>query len=231
MRNFITALIFAALVSAPAFAQEQPEDSIKVEPGRSAEEYFNIGNWYSQRDQHFKAIAYYKAATALKADFAEAWNNLGTSFSSVDRYSEAIQAYRRAIELGIEENFAYLNLGNAQVKAGLLRDAADSFRIFVDLDPYDPDGYTNLGITLFRLKDYSQAADAFEKLLLINKDDGYFTFQAARSYALAERYDKALVKVRAALALDPNVRQVLMTDPDFRGFRRSPQFRELDTEK
>jgi tetratricopeptide (TPR) repeat protein len=231
MRVLMAAAVLAALGAAQISAQEKPEDSIKVEPGLSAEEYFNIGNWYSEREQHFKAVAYYKEATAVKADFAEAWNNLGTSFSAVARYSEAVQAYRKAIELGIKEHFVYLNLGNAQVNAGLLRDAVASYRVFIELEPYDAGGYTNLGITLFRLKEYSEAADAFEKLLLINKDDSYFTFQAARCYALAGKYDEALIKVRAALALDPGVRQVLLTDPDFRGFRRSPQFRELDTEK
>lgn len=227
MRRSLSAVVIMLLLAQPCISQEKPEDNFKVEPGRTAEDYYNIGNWYFEREQHYKAIAYYKAAIAQNQSFAEAWNNLGAAYSEVERFDESVEAYRKAVELASTENFVYLNLGNALTKTGKLRDAALAYRTFIQLEPYDPDGYKNLGITLFRLKDYEQAADAFEKLLLIEKDDSYFTFQTARCYAILGRYDKTLEKIQAALILDPDIGSILEDDPDFRGFRRSEQYRQL----
>ncbi len=218
------ALFLAAI---PPLAQEEDGEQFQVELGRSAEEYFNIGNWYSERDQHFRAIAYYRAAVERREDFAEAWINLGVSLRAIDRYQEAIDAYRTAIDLDCEENFVYLNLGNALVAAGRLREAVLQFRTFVNLEPYDPDGYANLGLTLLRLSDHAEAAAAFERLLILRQDDVYFLYQAARCYALLSRYEEATEKLRRALRLDPNLRAFFLNDDDFRGFRRSSQYRQL----
>ena len=225
--SFAIALAVLLLGIAVVPAQDKPSDEFKVEPGRTAEEYYNIGNWYAERDQHFRAIAYYKAATAKNAKLAIAWVNMGTSYRAVGQPSDAIDAYKAAIDAGFEENFVYLNLGNAYVDADELRQAVIAFRTFIALEPYDPDGYANLGITLYRLADYAQAAEAFEKLLLLEKDNAYFIFQAARCYALLEQHDKTLDKVKAALAIDPNIRYALLQDEDFRKFRRSQQYRTL----
>lgn len=219
------ALLLAGLAAAPA--QDKPAEEFKVEPGRTAEEYYNIGNWYAERDQHFRAIAYYKAAIAKDADLTIALVNMGASYRAVGKPADAVEAYKSAIDAGFEENFVYLNLGNAYIDADELRQAVIAFRTFIALEPYDPDGYANLGITLYRLGDYAQAAEAFEKLILLEKDNAYFLFQAARCYALLEQHDKTLEKVKAALAIDPNIRYALLQDEDFRKFRRSQQYRTL----
>jgi tetratricopeptide (TPR) repeat protein len=233
MPRTLALAVFFICLAAPALspAQEKPEDDFAVEPGRSAEEYYNIGNWYAQRDQHFRAIAYFRAAIGLREDFVEAWINMGASLSAAERFEEAVDAYQRAIEIGAEENFIYLNLGNAYAGAGELRQAVIAFRTFTSLEPYDPDGYSNLGITLFRLEDYAAAVEEFEKYLLLEKENAFFAFQAARCYALLGRHEEALEKIRIALTIDPNVRQALMADDDFRGFRRSQFYRQLQEEQ
>ena len=224
--------IITLLAAAPPLltAQDKPEDQFRVEPGRTAAEYYNIGNWYAERDQHFRAVAYYKASVAADPAFASAWVNMGASYRAAGRHDDAVSAYRSALDAGFDENFIYLNLGNALLSAARLREAASAFRTFTTLEPYDPDGYANLGIALFQLEEYAQAAEVFEKFLLLDEENAYFHFQAARCYVLLKRFDDALPPLRKALELDPNVRYALLQDDDFKAFRRSPQYRQLLTE-
>ena len=230
-RLTIFSIALIILLNSVVDAQEQtktkPEDAIKVELGRSAEEYFNIGNWYSDREQHFKAIAYYKAALNKNPEYTVALINMGTSFKAVERYEEAIESYRKAIDLGTKENFVFLNLGNALLEAGKLREATIAFRTFIELEPYDPAGYSRLGYSLYTLKDYAEAASTFEKLTVLEKDNEYFPYQAARCYALLKKYDESLRFAKIALSLEPNIRFVILEEEDFLQFRRSEQFKEL----
>lgn len=227
-RTLATLSLFLLCVSV-ASAQDYPlpEDQVQVELGRSAEQYFNLGNWYAERDQHVKAVAYYKAALKKKPDYTETLINMGSSLRALKRFDEAIAAYNKALELGTDVDFVYLNLGNAYLSAGRLREAALAFRTYTQLQEYDPAGYARLAFTLYRLKEYSQAAETFERLVILGEDVSYNLYQAARCYAMMRDYDKTLEKIRAALKADPNIRFVLMDEPDFHDFRRSSQFREL----
>ena len=45
--TFALAIVLTTFFAVFAAAQEKPEDQFKIEPGRSAEDYYNIGNWYS----------------------------------------------------------------------------------------------------------------------------------------------------------------------------------------
>lgn len=227
MKKAIYSLLLSAVLISSAIAQDQKPEQFTVEPGRSADEYYNIGNWYSERDQHHKAIAYYQASLSKRSDFVPALINLGSSLRAVGRYDEAVKAYRTAITAGCKENFVYLNLGNAYVSAGKLKEAVTAFKAYIEKAPYESDGYANLGITLYRLKDYAGAVESFEKLLLLKENDSYFLFQTARCYALLKKFDLAMERARSALKIDPNVKYALMQEDDFKEFRRSPQFRTL----
>ena len=226
----LTTIILLAAAPCHTRAQEKPEEQFRVEPGRTAAEYYNIGNWYAERDQHYRAIAYYKASVAADSRFAQAWVNMGASYRATGRHDAAVAAYRAAIDAGFDENFIYLNLGNAYLSAARRREAVSAFRTFTSLEPYDPDGYANLGIALFQLQEYTQAAEVFEKFLILDEENAYFHFQTARCYVLLKRFDDAAAKVRTALQLDPNVRYALLQDDDFKAFRRSAQYRQLLTE-
>ena len=229
--TFSILAVILVVVSATIVAQEsipkKPEDSILVEFGRSAEEYYNLGNWYAERDQHVKALAYFKAALKKRPNYTEVLINMGTSYRALGRYQEAIESYRSAIDIGTDENFVHFNLGNALVSANRLREASLAFRTYIELDAYDPAGYSRLGYVLYRLGDFAEAAETFEKVLILEENDGYFLYQAARCYALMGNYDKAYEKALAALKADPNIRFVIVREEDFRDFRRSAQFQKL----
>ena len=223
LATFIAAIF---LISHSAMAQDRPEDRVKVEIGRSAEQYYNIGNWYSNRQQHYKAIAYYKAAIKKDNRYDKAMINLAASYRAVQRYDEAVAALEKAISLKTNIKDVYLNLGNTYIAAGRLREATIALRTYTELQQYDPAGYYRLAFALYSLKEYEEAAATFEKLILIDKTAHNY-YQTARCYAKLKNYDKTLEKSLLALQADPVIRFVIMEEADFKDFRSSAQFRSL----
>lgn len=229
LHKFLTLSMFIAaiLIFSPfSPAQDKPEDQVQVEIGRSAEQYYNIGNWYSNRQQHYKAIAYYKAAIKKDIRFDKAYINLASSYRAVKRYDEAITALENAIKLKTAEKNVYFNLGNTFIEAGRLREAAIALRTFTEMQQYEPAGYYRLAFALYSLREYKEAAEVFEKLLMIDKSAHNY-YQTARCYARLQDYDKTLEKSLLALKADPVIRFVIMEEGDFKEFRSTPQFRTL----
>ncbi len=109
MKNILLSLIALVIASSMIIAQEtstdNPEDKVTVELGRTADQYYNVGNWYAERQQHVKAVAYFKAALNKKSDFTGALINLGSSLKELKRFDEAIDSYQKAIDHKTKENF------------------------------------------------------------------------------------------------------------------------------
>ena len=81
------------------------------------------------------SLGYFKRATELIPDNAEAWINLALAYDSQRSYPEALEAFKRGIELAPSTPLGYYNLGLTLGKIGQLSDAADCFRQALDLKP------------------------------------------------------------------------------------------------
>lgn len=57
----------------------------------------NIGNHYSIRAEHEKAIKYFRRATHLDRTYLAAWTLLGHEYVEMKNSHAAIEAYRRAV--------------------------------------------------------------------------------------------------------------------------------------
>lgn len=56
-----------------------------------------IGNYYSIRAEHEKAICYYERALKLNPNYLLAWTLMGQKFMELEKANAAIQCYRNAI--------------------------------------------------------------------------------------------------------------------------------------
>ena len=228
-KRILITLTFLLIFSITIIAQSQKEqeDSFKVESGKTAEQYYRIGNWYSERDQHAKAVAYYKAAIAKDSSYGEAFVNMGISLKQIGKFEESISAYNRAIELNKVENFVHLNLGLVHRAAGNHVAALASFNNYISLEPYETAGYANAGFACYELKDFNQAALNFEKLLVLEPENKGILLQLARSHALMESYQKTADILIKALKLDKNLKYLILEGPEFLQFRKTQEFRQV----
>lgn len=58
---------------------------------------FLLGNFYSSRGDHPKAIQYFKRSLQLNRDYLPAWTLMGHEFVEMNNSHAAIEAYRRAV--------------------------------------------------------------------------------------------------------------------------------------
>ncbi|XP_044751936.1 cell division cycle protein 23 homolog [Coccinella septempunctata] len=70
-----------------------------------------IGNYYSLRSDHPKAVLYFKRALKLNPRFLSAWTLMGHEFMEMKNTNAAIQSYRRALEINSKDYRAWYGLG------------------------------------------------------------------------------------------------------------------------
>jgi tetratricopeptide (TPR) repeat protein len=70
-----------------------------------------------------EAIARYREAIAIDADFADAWQGLALALNDVQRHAEAIEAGKRLCELTPDDVLAHTTLSRIYQAAGMVPEA------------------------------------------------------------------------------------------------------------
>ncbi|XP_043222468.1 cell division cycle protein 23 homolog isoform X1 [Amphibalanus amphitrite] len=70
-----------------------------------------IGNYYSLKNHHEKAILYFQRALRLNANYLSAWTLLGHEYLELKNTNAAIQCYRQAIDVNRLDYRAWYGLG------------------------------------------------------------------------------------------------------------------------
>jgi anaphase-promoting complex subunit 8 len=70
-----------------------------------------IGNYYSLKAQHEKAVLYFKRALRLNRKYLSAWTLMGHEYVEMKNTPAAIDAYRRAVDINPRDYRAWYGLG------------------------------------------------------------------------------------------------------------------------
>ena len=70
-----------------------------------------IGNYYSLKQQHEKAVTYFLRALRLNRDYLSAWTLLGHEYTEMKNPKAAIEAYRCAVDINPKDYRAWYGLG------------------------------------------------------------------------------------------------------------------------
>ncbi len=108
----------------------------------------NLGRALEREGRLEEAIAHYRQATQLKADFVQAYNSLGAALARQKKMEEAIEAYREALRLDPNSQDVHNNLGAAYGQMGRLEEAIKEFEEALRLQPDNPSAHYNLGVAL-----------------------------------------------------------------------------------
>ena len=69
------------------------------------------------------AIAKYKEALAVDAQFADAWEGLSMALADQERWAEAIEAAKMVVELNPDEQLGYTNVSRIYQRSGNVPEA------------------------------------------------------------------------------------------------------------
>ncbi|ORY28646.1 cell division control protein 23 [Naematelia encephala] len=96
-----------------------------------------IGNYYSSRNDHIKAITYFKRALLLNREYLPAWTLMGHEFVETKNSHAAIEAYRKAIDVNAKDYRAWYGLGQAYELLDMPMYAIEYYNQATSLRPYD----------------------------------------------------------------------------------------------
>jgi tetratricopeptide (TPR) repeat protein len=164
----------------------------------------NLGNALAGRGRADEAIAQYRQALAIKADYAEAQNNLGLALAGRGEVDAAVACYQAALRIKPGYASACYNLGNVLAGRGAIDAAIAYYRKAVRIKPDFALAHNNLGAALAGRGEAGEAIVHYRTALEIEPD--YPEAHNNLGAALAGRgaIEAAIAQYRQALAIRPD---------------------------
>lgn len=150
-----------------------------------------VGNLYSLRKQHVKAVPYFDRALRLNPNYFIAWTLMGHEYLEMRNTKAAVQAYRRAIEVNPRDHRAWFGLGQAY---GLLKMPAYClyyYRLAEGLNPIDPRMTIALGEAYEKLDKQQEAKKCFWRARSLGDFEGLAVFRLACVYQRLGEHEQA----------------------------------------
>lgn len=104
-----------------------------------------IGNYYSFRGQHDKAVMYFQRALKLDPNCLAAWTLMGHEFVELKNPPAAIEAYRKAVAINPSDYRAWYGLGQTYELVNMPYYALYYYSKAVLLRPEDPRMWNAMG--------------------------------------------------------------------------------------
>ncbi|GHJ85747.1 hypothetical protein NliqN6_2149 [Naganishia liquefaciens] len=125
-----------------------------------------IGNYFSSRDEHVKAIQYFKRSLQLNRDYLPAWTLMGHEFVELKNSHAAIEAYRRAVDVNPKDYRAWYGLGQVYELLDMHYYAIQYYNRATALRPYDCRMWEALATVYEHLERDSDAIECHNRALL-----------------------------------------------------------------
>jgi serine/threonine-protein kinase len=180
--------------------------------------YNALGLFYDRQRRYSEAVTQIQKAIELTPDNAQAYSNLAAVYLDTDddKYvSNAEDALKKSISLS-PSYWAYANLGVLYYGERRYAEAADMAEKALQLNGDDYRVWENLGAAYEWLGQMDKAAAAYDRELEIlekttepQSQDSQAQSSLGNLYARKHLRDKAMPRIRAAMALAPTDPQVL----------------------
>ena len=122
-----------------------------------------VGNYYSLKAYHEKAVLYFRRALKLDPEYLSAWTLMGHEYVEMKNTPAAIEAYRHAVDINPRDYRAWYGLGQTYEILQMNYYALHYYRKASTLRPYDSRMWTALGNCFESLERYDSAIDCYER--------------------------------------------------------------------
>lgn len=104
-----------------------------------------VGNYYSLKSEHEKAVMYFRRALTLDRNFLSAWTLMGHEYIEMKNTHAAVESYRRAVDVNRKDYRAWYGLGQAYEVLDMSFYALFYYQRAAALRPYDPKMWQAVG--------------------------------------------------------------------------------------
>ncbi|KAJ8956878.1 hypothetical protein NQ318_014295 [Aromia moschata] len=141
-----------------------------------------IGNYYSLRSDHAKAVLYFQRALKLNPQFLSAWTLMGHEFMEMKNTNAAIQSYRHAIEINARDYRAWYGLGQTYEILKMPNYCLHYYKQAQQLKPNDSRMVIALGEAYEKLDKTENALKCYYKACSLGDVEGTALIKLAKLY-------------------------------------------------
>ena len=167
----------------------------------------SLGNALFEKGDLDEAIAHYRAAIAIKPDFAQVYSNLGNALLRGGQPDEAIVQLRQALRFNPNYADAYNNLGGAFMKKDQPAEAVGYFKKAIEINPNYGESYNNLGVALLQTGDIDGAIAEYKKAVASNPEVAEIQCNLGNAYTRKSNWIAAAGAYQSALKTKPDYAQ------------------------
>jgi anaphase-promoting complex subunit 8 len=125
-----------------------------------------VGNYYSLKSEHEKAVMYFRRALTLDRNFLSAWTLMGHEYIEMKNTHAAIESYRRAVDANRKDYRAWYGLGQAYEVLDMAFYALYYYQRAAALRPYDPKMWQAVGSCYAKMDRVDQSIQALKRALV-----------------------------------------------------------------
>eukprot|EP00752_Nemacystus_decipiens_P011506 g10217.t1 len=150
-----------------------------------------IGNYYSLKGQHEKAVTYFLKALRLDRRCLSAWTLMGHEFVELKNSGAAVESYRQAVDINPKDYRAWYGLGQAYEILQMHLYAIYYYRRATALRPYDARMWIAMAQCLEKMDKRAEAISTYERAVANDDREGIALASLAKLYSAAGRRDSA----------------------------------------
>ncbi|GES58140.1 20S cyclosome subunit [Aspergillus terreus] len=143
-----------------------------------------VGNYYSLKSEHEKAVMYFRRALTLDRNFLSAWILMGHEYVEMKNTHAAIESYRRAVDLNRKDCRAWYGLGQAYEVLDMSFYALFYYQRAAALRPYDPKMWQAVGTCYAEMGRIEQSIKALKRALVAG---AYYADDASQAGGAARK--------------------------------------------
>lgn len=125
-----------------------------------------VGNYYSLKSEHEKAVMYFRRALTLDRSFLSAWTLMGHEYIEMKNTHAAIESYRRAVDVNRKDYRAWYGLGQAYEVLDMSFYALFYYQRAAALRPYDPKMWQAVGTCYAKMDRIQHSIKAMKRALV-----------------------------------------------------------------
>uniref|UniRef100_A0A7S2WAH8 Cdc23 domain-containing protein n=1 Tax=Mucochytrium quahogii TaxID=96639 RepID=A0A7S2WAH8_9STRA len=142
-----------------------------------------IGNYFSLKAQHERAVIYFKRALRLNRRYLSAWTLMGHEFVEMKNTEAAIEAYRSAVDINPRDYRAWYGLGQTYEILLMYFYALHYYRKATTLRPYDARMWCALAGCYEKLHRVQEAIKCYKRAECHNDREGIAAQHLATLYS------------------------------------------------
>ncbi len=125
-----------------------------------------VGNYYSLKSEHEKAVMYFRRALTLDRNYLPAWTLMGHEYIEMKNTHAAIESYRRAVDVNRKDYRAWYGLGQTYEVLEMHLYALFYYQRAASLRPYDPKMWQAVGSCYDKIDRPIQSIKAYKRALV-----------------------------------------------------------------